>query len=62
MGKVFSSTCAAADIRMRGTVHQIIEKYESLAREEEDSLTKQSLLQHAEHYNRVKNEMEQTHV
>lgn len=50
------------DVRIRGTAHQIVEKYEGLAHEAEnakDAVMEQSYLQHAEHYQREINARDQ---
>jgi hypothetical protein len=51
-----TSTCG--DIRIRGNVQQVIEKYMVLAQEAADH-EREMLLQHAEHYRRVRNERQQ---
>lgn len=46
------------DVRIRGTAHQIYEKYVALARDASgsgDRILEESYLQHAEHYQRVIN-------
>lgn len=46
------------DVRIRGTSHQITDKYENLARDamsSGDYVQAQSYLQHAEHYQRITN-------
>lgn len=52
--KVFDSN--GPDVRIRGTAHQISEKYEVLAKDARacgDYVLAESYLQHAEHYQRV---------
>ncbi|MAZ76772.1 MAG: hypothetical protein CMH31_05665 [Micavibrio sp.] len=52
--KVFDSN--GPDVRIRGTAHQICEKYEALAKDARaagDYVLAESYLQHAEHYQRV---------
>ena len=52
--KVFDSN--GPDVRIRGTAHQISEKYEVLAKDARacgDHVLAESYLQHAEHYQRV---------
>src|SRR5258708_20117560 len=47
------------DVRIRGTAHQIFERYVALAREAaigDDRVAAENLYQHAEHYLRVSNE------
>lgn len=44
------------DVRIRGTAHQVAEKYVALARDAAsigDTMMEQSYLQHAEHYQRI---------
>ena len=44
------------DVRIRGTAHQISEKYEALAKDARsagDTVMAESYLQHAEHYQRI---------
>lgn len=59
--RVFDSS--GPEVRIRGTAHQINEKYMALAKDAEssgDHTLAQSYMQHAEHYQRVINEwMEQ---
>ncbi|MEM6812593.1 MAG: DUF4167 domain-containing protein [Pseudomonadota bacterium] len=52
--RVFDSN--GPDVRIRGTAHQVAEKYEALAkdaRSEGDSILAESYMQHAEHYQRM---------
>lgn len=52
--QVFDSN--GPDIRIRGTAHQICEKYVTLAKDARSSgdyVTAESYLQHAEHYQRI---------
>ncbi|NCO03057.1 MAG: DUF4167 domain-containing protein [Alphaproteobacteria bacterium] len=52
--QVFDSN--GPDIRIRGTAHQICEKYVTLAKDARatgDYVTAESYLQHAEHYQRI---------
>jgi len=52
--QVFDSN--GADVRIRGTAHQIFEKYEALAKDARSSgdlVLAESYLQHAEHYQRI---------
>lgn len=52
--KVFDSN--GPDVRIRGTAHQVAEKYEALAKDATsagDASMAQNYLQHAEHYLRV---------
>lgn len=52
--KVFDSN--GPEVRIRGTAHQILEKYEGLAKDAKssgDSVLAESYLQHAEHYQRM---------
>lgn len=54
--QVFDSN--GPDVRIRGTAHQICEKYMTLAKDAAscgDSILAESYLQHAEHYQRVIN-------
>lgn len=49
------------DVRIRGTAHQVAEKYAALAKDAaaaDDTILAQSYLQHAEHYQRIINEMQ----
>jgi hypothetical protein len=48
------------DVRIRGTAHQIVEKYNTLAKDafsSGDRVLAESYLQHAEHYQRLVNAM-----
>ena len=49
-GKTNRSQCA--DVIVRGTPHQLVDKYKSLAEETNDTVLKEQYLQHAEHYQR----------
>lgn len=52
--QVFDSN--GPDVRIRGTAHQICEKYEALAKDARsagDAVLAESYLQHAEHYQRI---------
>lgn len=52
--QVFDSN--GPDVRIRGTAHQICEKYEALAKDAlaaGDTVVAESYLQHAEHYQRM---------
>ena len=52
--QVFDSN--GPEVRIRGTAHQICEKYEALAKDAKatgDSVLAESYLQHAEHYQRM---------
>ncbi|NQZ13563.1 MAG: DUF4167 domain-containing protein [Alphaproteobacteria bacterium] len=52
--QVFDSN--GPDVRIRGTAHQICEKYEALAKDARsagDTVLAESYLQHAEHYQRI---------
>lgn len=54
--QVFDSN--GPDVRIRGTAHQVAEKYEALAKDATSSgdiVLAQSYLQHAEHYQRIIN-------
>lgn len=54
--QVFDSN--GPDVRIRGTAHQICEKYSALAKDAAgsgDRILEQSYLQHAEHYQRIIN-------
>ena len=54
--KVFDSN--GPDVRIRGTAHQIVEKYVTLAKDAHasgDWVAAESYLQHAEHYQRMVN-------
>ena len=58
--QVFDSN--GPDVRIRGTAHQIHEKYMALAKDAAssgDKILAESYLQHAEHYQRVINKWEQ---
>lgn len=55
--QVFDSN--GPDVRIRGTAHQICEKYLGLAKDSAasgDNIMAQNYLQHAEHYQRIINE------
>lgn len=52
---VVTSNCG--DIRIRGSVQQVIEKYNILAAE--DPVNRETYLQHAEHYTRLNAERTQ---
>lgn len=55
--KVFDSN--GPEVRIRGTAHQICEKYMALAKDAAstgDTILAESYLQHAEHYQRIINE------
>ncbi|GJL84611.1 MAG: hypothetical protein DHS20C02_03860 [Micavibrio sp.] len=55
--KVYDSN--GPDVRIRGTAHQVCEKYQILAKDAASSgnvVLEESYLQHAEHYQRVINE------
>ncbi len=55
--KVYDSN--GPDVRIRGTAHQVCEKYQTLAKDAASSgniVLEESYLQHAEHYQRVINE------
>ena len=55
--QVFDSN--GPDVRIRGTAHQVAEKYEALAKDAAssgDRILAESYLQHAEHYQRIINE------
>ena len=44
------------DVKVRGTAHQICEKYQALARDAQssgDRIASENYLQHAEHYHRI---------
>jgi len=61
--QVFDSN--GPDVRIRGTAHQINEKYLNLAKDANssgDHVMAQSYLQHAEHYQRVINSWEQNAI
>lgn len=50
------------DVRIRGTAHQVAEKYQTLAKDATssgDPILAQSYLQHAEHYQRIINSWEE---
>ncbi|HPD82817.1 MAG: DUF4167 domain-containing protein [Alphaproteobacteria bacterium] len=52
--QVFDSN--GPEVRIRGTAHQILEKYEALAKDARatgDHVLAESYLQHAEHYQRI---------
>lgn len=52
--QVFDSN--GPEVRIRGTAHQILEKYEALAKDARssgDKVLAESYLQHAEHYQRI---------
>lgn len=52
--KVFDSN--GPEVRIRGTAHQILEKYEGLAKDAKssgDHVLAESYMQHAEHYQRM---------
>jgi hypothetical protein len=52
--KVFDSN--GPEVRIRGTAHQILEKYQTLAKDAQsagDVVLAESYLQHAEHYQRI---------
>lgn len=54
--QVFDSN--GPDVRIRGTAHQVAEKYEALAKDATssgDRILAESYLQHAEHYQRIIN-------
>lgn len=58
--QVFDSN--GPDVRIRGTAHQVAEKYMALAKDATSSgdiVLAQSYLQHAEHYNRIIESFEQ---
>ena len=59
-GHTIQSVCG--DIRVRGTVQAIIEKYKALASETSDRTDREMFLQHAEHYTRMQNERAAQHV
>ncbi|NWG46922.1 MAG: DUF4167 domain-containing protein [Alphaproteobacteria bacterium] len=51
------------DVKIRGSAAQIVEKYQALARDAQsagDHIQSENYLQHAEHYLRVLNAMQQT--
>ena len=55
--QVFDSN--GPDVRIRGTAHQVCEKYLALAKDSAasgDSIMAENYLQHAEHYQRIINE------
>lgn len=47
----YESKCG--DVRVRGTVNQIEDRYRSMARETDDRILAENFTQHAEHYNRI---------
>lgn len=50
------------DVRIRGTAHQVAEKYMNLAKDangSDDRILAESYLQHAEHYTRIINNWDQ---
>ena len=52
------------DVRIRGTAHQVAEKYEALAKDAKasgDFSMAQNYLQHAEHYVRIINDLKPKH-
>jgi hypothetical protein len=50
--RVLTSNCG--EVTLRGTPHQLVEKYEALASENNnDETQRQQYLQHAEHYTRM---------
>jgi hypothetical protein len=52
--QVFDSN--GPDVRIRGTAHQVVEKYHALAKDAAsmgDRVLSESYLQHAEHYQRI---------
>ena len=51
---------SVGDVALRGTDHQLIEKYTALANEAQDLTLKQQYLQQVEHYIRKVNENENT--
>lgn len=58
---VYASNCK--DYRLRGTAHQIVDKYEALAKEagtDGDEILEQLFLNHAEHYRKEINNVLQT--
>ncbi len=58
--KVYDSN--GPDVRIRGTAHQVIEKYIALAKDASssgDRILEESYLQHAEHYQRIVGEWSQ---
>lgn len=51
------------DVRIRGTAHQVSDKYEAMAKDAlstNDYVLAQSYLQHAEHYQRIINDWDDT--
>lgn len=63
LNQVFDSN--APDARVRGTALQIVEKYQGLARDAQssgDRVLAQSYQQHAEHYQRLHNEILEEHT
>lgn len=57
-GYVVQSNCG--DVKLRGTVDQVIDKYRQLA--EENEFNRELYLQHADHYVRVQKEMRASYV
>lgn len=43
------------DVKIRGTIHQVLHNYKEMAGAEEDRTEKEHLLQHADHYQREVN-------
>lgn len=61
--QVFDSN--GPDVRIRGTAHQICEKYTTLAKDARacgDGILAESYLQHAEHYQRIINQWNENNV
>lgn len=61
--QVFDSN--GPDVRIRGTAHQVAEKYMSLAKDaaaSDDTMMEQNYLQHAEHYQRIINSWDSSDV
>lgn len=57
--QVFDSN--GPEVRIRGTAHQVFEKYQALAKDAQSSgntVLAESYLQHAEHYQRIINEFD----
>lgn len=52
-------TSNCGELRIRGSVQAVIEKYTTLAAEAIDTAEREMYLQHAEHYTRVQNERSQ---
>ena len=50
------------DVKIRGSIGQVIEKYKSLAADASDAAQKELFLQHADHYLRVMTEQRVQHV